>query len=237
MSRFRMEVISLVGLRSFRKFLWAIMTLSALVVAILNSRFLWTDIRGVFHRAVDHLGTQDFELYLHLSTAPLLLVTGALLFLGGLRERYPAIHRWVGRIYLATVLVTSIATLRLSLHETEGPMTVFGFATLSVLWFATAAMAWLRAVQGRFADHGEWMIRNYVLTLTNVTFRAELHALLWLGADFTTIYEPLRVLQLFPNLVVAEFLIRKNFFTSSSWKQLRIRRQNLQKADEQRRNQ
>ena len=29
-------------------------------------------------------------------------------------------------------------------------MTVVGFATLSVLWFTTAAFAWLRAMQGRY---------------------------------------------------------------------------------------
>ena len=196
------------------------MTLSALIVAILNSRFLWMDIHGIFHRALDHLGKQDFELYVHLSTAPLLLVGGAALFHGGLRQRFPTAHRLIGRAYIATVLVTSIATLRLSLHETEGPLTVFGFASLSILWFTTAGIAWLRACQGRYSDHASWMIRNYALTLTNVTFRGELHVLLWFGANFDVVYEALRVLQFIPNLLIAELLIQTTFFKSSSWKEL-----------------
>ena len=210
----------MVDLLSFRKFLWLLVMLSAATVAVLNSRFLWQDIHTIFHRAVDHLGKQDFELFLHLYTAPLILVVGALQFSRRLRQTWPQLHRWMGRSYLAAVLVTSIATFRLSLNETEGPMTIFGFATLSTLWFATAACAWTRAVQGRYADHAEWMVRNYALTLTNVTFRGELHALLWLGADFNTVYEPLRTLQFIPNLLVAEFLIRSRFFTSSSWQEL-----------------
>ena len=207
-------------LQDVRRLLWGLMTVSAISVAGLNLRFIWSDIHGLFHRALDHLGKQDLELYMHLYTAPIILVAGAILFLPGLRRRVPAVHRWAGRVYIATVLVTSIATLRLSLNETEGPMTVFGFATLSILWFATAALAWSRALQGRYSDHGRWMIRNYALTLTNVTFRGELHALLWLGADFDLLYEPLRVLQFIPNLLFAELLIRTEFLTSSSWKEI-----------------
>ncbi|WP_457578418.1 DUF2306 domain-containing protein [Ensifer adhaerens] len=197
----------MIELKRLRKILWLLMTLSAITVAILNSRFLWMDIHGLFHRALDHLENEKFELYLHLFTAPVLLVVGALLFFDRLPQRYPTLHRWGGRSYILTVLVTSIATLELSLNETEGPLTVFGFATLSILWFATAALAWLCAVERRYACHAEWMIRNYALTLTNVTFRAELHLLLWLGADFNVVYEPLRSLQFIPNLLLAEVLI------------------------------
>ena len=218
----------MIPLQTLRKTLWVIITLSAIAVAELNLRFIWMDIRHVFHGILDHLGKQDFELYLHLYTAPLLLVVGAILFYPRMRQRYPTVHRWAGRAYVVTVLVTSVATLRLSLNETEGPMTVFGFAALSVLWFITAGFAWLRAAQGRYLEHGDWMIRNYALTLTNVTFRAEVHLLLWSGMRFDDVYEPLRTLQLIPNLLIAEFLIRTRFFTSSSWKELfgaiRVRR-------------
>lgn len=211
---------AMVELRRFRKSLWLLMTLSAISVAILNSRFILVDIHTIFHRAIDHLENEKVELYLHLFTAPVLLVGGALLFFDRLPQRFPTVHRWGGRAYILTVLVTSIATLKMSLNETEGPLTVFGFAVLSILWFVTAALAWLRAVQGRYPRHAEWMIRNYALTLTNVTFRAELHLSLWFGADFDLIYEPLRSLQFVPNLLLAELLIQTAFFTSPNWRDL-----------------
>lgn len=200
-----------------RRWAWMLMTAAALTVAVLNSRFMWMDIRTIFERAIDHLGKQDFELYLHLYTAPAILVVGALLFPKRLRTRFPKVHRWAGRVYIVTILVTSIATLRLALTDSGGLLTIFGFSVLSILWFGTAAMAWLRAMQGRLDDHGQWMIRNYALTLTNVTFRAELHVALMSGAQFLTVYEPLRVLQWIPNLLIAEMLIRGRFFTSNSW--------------------
>jgi hypothetical protein len=210
----------MLGLQAFRRYAWGVMTLAAIAVAALNSRFIWIDVPQIMHRAVDHLGRDDFELFLHLWTAPLILVSGAVLFLPGLRSRFPRAHRWVGRSYLAAVLVTSVATFRMALHETEGPLTVFGFAVLSVLWFATAAAAWLRALQGEYKSHGEWMLRNYALTLTNVTFRVELHALLLLGMDLDTIYEPTRVLQWIPNLIIAEALILSGFFERENWREL-----------------
>ena len=195
------------NLSFLRVAMWWFMMLAAISVAALNYRFLLQGVPQVFHRAVDHLGQQDFELYLHLFTAPIILVVGPLMFIRTLRLRYPTLHRWAGRVYIATILVTAIATLRLSLNETEGPLTVFGFAALSVLWFITASMAWLRAVQGRWDEHRDWMIRNYALTLTNVTFRVQIHLLLWLGASWDLVYEPLRALQFIPNLLLAEVLI------------------------------
>lgn len=208
------------GLQGFRRYAWVLMTLAALTVAALNSRFIWIDLSEIMHRAMDHVGRDDFELYLHLWTAPLILVSGAVLFLPALRSRFPTVHRWAGRCYLTAVLVTSVATFRLALHETEGLFTVIGFAIASVLWFGTAAAAWLRAVQGQFRSHGNWMIRNYALTLTNVTFRIELHALLLIGMDFTTVYEPVRVLQWIPNLILAEILIISGFFERERWRDL-----------------
>jgi len=191
---------------------------AALAVAALNSRFLWMNIRGLFHRSLDHLGKQDFELYLHLTTAPIILVLGAILIHRTVRTKYTRLHRWGGRLYIGAVLITSIATFRLSLNETEGTMTVIGFAVLSVLWFATALMGLTQALRGKYEAHSKWMIRNYALTLTNVTFRAEFHLLMWMGFDFDTIYEPLRILQMVPNLLIAEILIRTGFFTSCTWR-------------------
>jgi len=206
---------------------WALMMLAVLVVAVLNSRFIWIPIREIMHRAVDHLGRDDFQLYFHLWTAPAIVVIGGIGFMPFLRERWPAVHRWGGRVYLTAVLLTAPATFTLALHETEGPLTVFGFATLSLLWFVTAAIAWWHAYNGRHQIHGEWMVRNYALTLTNVTFRAELHFALLCGAPFTAVYEPIRVLQFIPNLLIAELLIRSGALTSASWSEWRMRLRRL----------
>lgn len=202
--------------------LWWLMLVAVVAVAIMNLRFLWIDVPRIMHRAVDHLEHDRFKLFLHLSTAPFILVTGAVLFRRALRERWPRLHRWGGRIYLSAVLVTAPATFLMALRETEGPLTVLSFATLSILWFGTALLAWRAALRRDHNAHGRWMVRNYALTFTNVTFRAELHLLLLLGFPLPLVYEPVRILQIIPNLIVAELIIRSRFLTAAKWSSLRL---------------
>lgn len=203
-----------------RSTLWWLMLAMTIGVAAMNLRFIWIDIHGIMHRAVDHLERDRFKLYLHLSTAPFILIAGALLHNRNLRERAPKVHRWGGRIYLTLIMLTAPATFIMALRETEGIMTVWSFAILSVLWFATGTMAWYHAVKRNFPVHSQWMVRNYALTFTNVTFRAELHLLLAFGMPLATVYEPIRIFQMIPNLLVAELLIRSGFLTATSWSDL-----------------
>lgn len=201
---------------NLRDILWWFLLAAAGTVAALNMRFLWIDVAKIMHRAVDHLEHDCFKLFLHLATAPAILISGVLNFKPGIRKRWPVFHRWNGRFYLTAILLTAPATFFLALNETEGPMTIFGFAVLSLLWAGSAALAWLYALRGEFRLHGDWMIRNFALTLTNVTFRIELHLLLLLGAPFDAIYEPLRVLQFIPNLLIAELLIQFKLLAPSA---------------------
>jgi hypothetical protein len=61
------------------------------------------------------------------------------------------------------------------------------------------------------------MVRNYALALANVTFRIDLHGLLWLGMDVSVVYDVTRALQPVQNLIIAEVLIHTRFFDSMSW--------------------
>lgn len=188
--------------------LWWLLFATSATVAALNMRFIWIDVARIMHRAVDHLEHDRIKLYLHLGTAPAILMSGVLNLKPGLRDRWPAFHRRNGRFYLIAVLVTAPVTFLLALNETEGPMTVWGFATLSALWGGSAILAWVHAVKGNIDVHRDWMVRNVALTLTNVTFRVELHLALLLGISFDAVYEPIRALQFIPNLLAAELLIR-----------------------------
>lgn len=51
------------------------------------------------------------------------------------------------------------------------PLVVPAFATLAILWLATSILAVNSARRRRFAEHREWMLRNYALTFAAVTVR------------------------------------------------------------------
>ncbi|GIG39171.1 DUF2306 domain-containing protein [Cellulomonas phragmiteti] len=156
-------------------------------------------------------------LYVHIVSASLALVLGPLQLLGRLRRRRPGLHRATGRVYLVAVGVGSLSGLAVLPVNSAGLVGVFGFGTLAVLWALTAARG-LRAVRsGDVAGHQAWMLRNYALTFAAVTLRLWLGVLmgarLALGADpgaaFADAYAAVPFLCWLPNLVVAEWLVRR----------------------------
>ena len=107
-----------------------------------------------------------------------------MLFLGGLnlylaarRERFP-LHRKIGQAYLLFGSVGAILALSLTLSsahkDAAGPVLSNSTVSLSMLataWLAFAALGWRAARNRRFASHGDWMIRSYVLVWSFVFCR------------------------------------------------------------------
>ncbi|MBO1752877.1 DUF2306 domain-containing protein [Actinotalea sp. BY-33] len=159
-------------------------------------------------------------LYVHIVTASVALLLGPLQFVAALRRRALGLHRAVGRVYMFSVGLGGLSSLVLLPVNSAGFVGAFGFGALAVLWLLTGLRA-LRAVRsGDLAGHQAWMIRNYALTFAAVMLR------LWLGvligvqvpfagpetdaeALFSNAYAAVPFLCWLPNLVVAEWLVRR----------------------------
>jgi uncharacterized membrane protein YozB (DUF420 family) len=88
-----------------------------------------------------------------------------------LRESHPAVHRWSGRVYIATALAASICVMIISPMGLHGANQRVANTMLAVLWFGTT-LAGFRAIrQRRFADHRQWMLRSVALAFSIVAFR------------------------------------------------------------------
>ena len=117
----------------------------------------------------------DFKWWLmgHIVGGLLALLTGPFQFSETLRKRYPTVHRWIGRAYLAGILIGTISsthlawTSALAIHWTWA----VSLQVLALAWICTAGMAYLSIMQGRILMHKEWMIKSYVVTFAFVTFR------------------------------------------------------------------
>ncbi|MEV7870608.1 DUF2306 domain-containing protein [Streptomyces sp. NPDC088124] len=158
--------------------------------------------------------------YVHIVSAGLALALGPWQFSRRLRARRRAAHRWIGRVYLVSVALGALSGLVMSVFNTAGMVGFFGFGALSVLWGWTAWQAY-RTIRARdIRGHQAWVIRNFALTYAAVTLR------LWLGvltavqipfmgsgdsvdSIMDNAYAPLGFLCWLPNLVVAEFMIRR----------------------------
>ncbi|MDB4923454.1 DUF2306 domain-containing protein [Mucilaginibacter sp.] len=149
--------------------------------------------------------------YLHISFGGLALLTGWSQFSKKLRSRYLNAHRWIGKIYIIVVLISSCAGMYIALFASGGSICVMGFGILALLWFYTIIKAYMSIRRLEIAEHQKWMIINYALTFAAVTLR------IWLPMmqsamhmDFILAYRIVSWLCWVPNLVVAALIINKN---------------------------
>lgn len=212
---------------AFKKnFPWGLMAFLAIGVAIAAIAPYATFNPANFNGATARFATEStlryVGLYVHIFSGGIALIIGPFQFLTRLRNRRPTLHRWMGRIYLLSILFGGLSAFLIAPGMISGLVGEFGLIMLAILWLWTGWMAYKNIRAGNVAIHREWMIRNYALTFAAVTLR------LWLGTligtqlpfletryagDFDTLFvEVYRVVMWIswvPNLIVAEMIIQR----------------------------
>jgi len=108
----------------------------------------------------------------HIVPAMLFMILGPLQFVRRLRAKYPQIHRWSGRIFLAVSAVVGLTGLTLAFGKTVGGVDEKAAIVLFGSFFLIALAKALRhALRREFAQHREWMIRGYAIGLAVATIR------------------------------------------------------------------
>lgn len=148
--------------------------------------------------------------YMHITFGGLALLTGWSQFSARWRSQYLNTHRWMGRIYLCCVLLSSLAGLYIAFYATGGIVNVTGFGTLALLWLFTGIQAYI-SIRNRDIDrHRDWMTANYSLTFGAVTLRIWLPLLqIFVFHAFLPAYRIVAWLSWVPNLLFAMMIIRK----------------------------
>lgn len=108
----------------------------------------------------------------HILPAMLFMLLGPLQFVRGLRSRYPQVHRWSGRIFLAASAVVGISGLNLAFGKTVGGLDEKAAIVLFGTFFLISlAKAFWHALRREFAQHREWVIRGYAIGLAVASIR------------------------------------------------------------------
>ena len=108
----------------------------------------------------------------HVSGGLVALLVGVFQLWSGLNAQVMSTHPVSGRIYLAAVLVGSLAGMVLSVTSA-----LYGFAwgvgvfSLALAWLATTGMALVCIKRRNIKAHRQWMIRSYIVTFAFVLFR------------------------------------------------------------------
>ncbi len=197
------------------KLMWGLMTfLSVSIVIYLLLVYLQFNPE---YYAFESFKLHPIGLYSHVIASSVALLLGPFQFLPRLRQKkYLKLHRWMGRLYLGVgILIGGISGLYMSLFAHGGLINALGFGTLAILWLATGAMAYVTIRRGDIETHRRWMSRNFALTFAAVTLRLWLPLLAVAFQDFDKGYQMVSWLAWVPNLLIAEWILRRRPTTGS----------------------
>jgi hypothetical protein len=154
---------------------------------------------------------------IHFLGGTILLLLGPLQFIQVIRDRAPAVHRWIGRIYATTALLTGLGGLAfIVLKGTVGgmPMNV-GFALYGALTVLAALMTPIYAWRRQSVAHRAWAVRLFALVIGSWLFRMDygfwetLTHRLGHTANFDGPFDVFMDFFFFvPNLIVAEIIVK-----------------------------
>lgn len=157
---------------------------------------------------IDHWRTAFF---VHVYASIWVLLAGFTQFSKYIQKHNRRLHRVMGYIYVTDILlITGPAGLLMGFYANGGLPSRISFVLLATGWILFTAIALSRARQGDYQAHRRFMIRSYALTLSAITLRA------WKWAITNSfelppmdVYRAVAWLGWVPNLLMAEWLIRK----------------------------
>lgn len=203
-------------LRSFagRTLAWGFMALNAVGTAVVALRYALPHVP--FPTTLPNFYDRHGWLVTHAIMSAVALIVGPWQFRARLRDRYLAIHKRLGRIYCLAVVGGWITSLPLAVHAQTGVVASIGFVALGAVWIITTAAAYIAVRQVRVQSHRDWMIRSYSATFAAVTLRSYLPLLLVAGVPLRTSYPLVAWMCWVPNMVFAEWLVRRRTAGASS---------------------
>lgn len=110
--------------------------------------------------------------YVHIFSGPVVLFNGLILLSERVRRRHRRMHRALGRVQVAVLLLFVLpSSVVMSQHAFGGWPAGLSFLLLSAATSACAIVGVVHARRRRFEQHRRWMLRSYVLICSAVALR------------------------------------------------------------------
>jgi uncharacterized membrane protein len=226
-NRLELSSVADTALKASARFWFVVTVIGQLAFAFaIASFFGLTALRGDYHgwsKFITHgyvpgdtMG--NLAVAMHVASAALVMLAGSVQLVPGVRNRFPAFHRWNGRIYMLTVVTLSMAGLYMTwIRGSVGGLLQHLISSLgAVLIWLCAAMALRYALARDFKTHRRWALRLFLVASGSWFFRLMffLYMLVFgpVALDTTTLQGPLltymSVAQYLVPLTVLEVYLR-----------------------------
>ena len=151
----------------------------------------------------------NLAVYVHLMSAPIVILAGMIQLIPRIRERAPVFHRWNGRLYVVSAFTISLAGLYMIwIRGSVGDLIEhLGSSLMAVLIIVCAVMALRYALARDFRTHRRWALRLYLVVSASLFIRAGFFLSIFLnhgpfGFDPTTFSGPFLTFMNFAQYVV-----------------------------------
>ncbi|GAB3932331.1 DUF2306 domain-containing protein [Larkinella terrae] len=161
---------------------------------------------------------------LHFAMGGIILVLGSIQLIDAVRVRFPALHRWLGRLYVLSCLLAAVGGLVfIALKGTIGGTVMnIGFGLYGVLMFVSAIQTYRYAVRRDTDRHRIWALRLYALAIGSWLYRMD-YGFWFLLADgaghsrsFSGPFDHVMAFFFYlPNLLVADAFSRARSYKAS----------------------
>jgi len=120
---------------------------------------------GFFH------GWYKFAFYTHIVCGPFAILIATFLVWSGKQNLRVALHRALGKIQFALVLLLAPSGLIMATRTHTGVVAGIGFALLAVLTLASMVLALVHIRRGDLDQHRVWAIRLFIMLLSPILLR------------------------------------------------------------------
>lgn len=146
--------------------IWTALGLTTLFVFITSEVLLFTDY-PMYHAYRLQVIADRNLLIPHTLAGIFALAIGPINFSSRIRQRYPKLHRVLGRIYVISVFVGSFTGIALAWGRPGLP----GTSMQAAAWMVCTTAAFLTARNRQVIQHRQWMARSYAVTFTFISSR------------------------------------------------------------------
>ena len=123
-------------------------------------------------RESSFIGLYRPAFYVHITSGPVVLVSGLILLSETVRRRLGSLHRRLGRVHVGVLLVLVLPSgVVMARHAFGGWAAGLSFTLLAAATAGCAVAGVATARWGRFDRHRRWMLRSYVLICSAVALR------------------------------------------------------------------
>jgi uncharacterized membrane protein len=179
-NRLELDSVAETALKAAARFWFVATVVGQLIFAFtIASFYALTALRGDYHKwnftngYVPGFSMGNTAVVVHVASAVIVMLAGAVQLVPQVRNRFPVFHRWNGRAYMLTALTLSVAGLYMTwFRGSVGDLSIhLGSTVNAILIWLCGGMALRYAVARDFKTHRRWALRFFLVVSASWFFR------------------------------------------------------------------